>query len=113
MSLSHRLDPTMLKHLRIQVVSDASHEQSCKYPDECFLNPRISKRFTVNLDFLISKVNYFHRFHRSNENFELPNMRGRQGESLIPVATHKVPCSTQIEGIGTTRFLGKKLITDN
>ena len=26
------------------------------------------------------------------------------GESLVPVPTHKVPGSTQIEGIGTTNF---------
>ena len=32
---------------------------------------------------------------------------GWQGQSLVPVPTHKVPGSTQIEGIGTTNFGGR------
>ena len=51
----------MLKHLKIQVFSDGSHEQSRKYPDECFLecfcNPRISESVTVSQVCLILQAN--------------------------------------------------------
>ena len=57
MGLSCRLEPPMLKQVRIQVYSDISHEQNHKYPYECFLNPRINKPFTVNQEFLSFKAN--------------------------------------------------------
>ena len=41
--LSYRLKPPMLRHLKIQVCSDASHEQSLKYPHDCFLNRGLSQ----------------------------------------------------------------------
>ena len=37
----------------------------------------------------------------------LSSLRGVTGGSLVPVPTHKVPGSTQIEGIGTTIFVGR------
>ena len=44
--------------------------KSRKYPDKCFLDPRINRPFTVNQEFLIRPIS-FHELQRSNENFQL------------------------------------------
>ena len=42
---------------KIQVFTDTNHEQSRKYPDKLFLDPRINKPFAVNKEILILKAN--------------------------------------------------------
>ena len=54
-SLSCQLEAPMLKHLKIQVI--LAMNQSCNYLDECFLDPRINKPFTLNQEFVSFEAN--------------------------------------------------------
>ena len=71
MGLSCKLEPPILKQLRVQVFSDISHKQKPQLSIRMFPQPKNYQTFHCESGFPILRPISFHELHRSIESFQL------------------------------------------